>query len=64
MNISQLRPAHLLLTLLFILVGEAALQPPPGFHLSLSPLSAHLFTTLADVFRFIEQLDCRKDPGE
>jgi hypothetical protein len=44
-------------------VGAVARQPPPGFDISLSPLSAHFFTTLSDVFQFIGELDCRKDGG-
>ncbi len=36
---------------------------PQGFHISIAPLSAHFFTRLADVFRFVSQLDCRKDGG-
>jgi hypothetical protein len=57
---------HVLPVLLLVaaaFTGAVARQPPPGFDISLSPLSAHFFTTLSDVFQFISELDCRKDGG-
>ncbi len=59
---SALRCALLLLA--FTAPGMASAAPlPQGFHVSIAPLSAHFFTRLADVLRFIRLLDCNKDGG-
>ena len=56
---------HLLPSLLLplMLVVAAALShaapPPHGVDLSITPLSAHFFTRLADVLEFMSTLDCK-----
>jgi hypothetical protein len=62
----HLRPAllhHLMLVFAVAFTAHAA-RPPQGVGLSITPLSAHFFTRLADVIQFMSQLDCKMDGGD
>jgi hypothetical protein len=56
-------PLAALLLACATLAASSSAQLPLGFHMSLAPLSAHFFTRLSDVLRFIALLDCHKDGG-